>query len=76
MPVQKRGCFFAALGMLFGLIVLPGPAFAGILPRPSPPVTQEGTSPPPRAEAVSGLWGTSYLLPACEEENEIIPVDP
>ena len=76
MPVQKRGCFFAALGMLFGLIVLPGPVFTGTLPRLPHRINQENTSTPPPAEAEPGFCGTSYQLPAHEEENEIIPVDP
>jgi hypothetical protein len=71
MPVQKRGCFFAAGVLLFCLMVIPGPAFAVTITETPDRVTQTGP-----AEAVFGFSGNSYLHPAHEEENEIVMVDP
>lgn len=75
MPVQKRGYFCAACGVLFFLMVLPGPVCAVTPPKTPDRVTQETTIPPPPAEAVVGYCGTSCLHPAHGEENEIILVN-
>jgi len=75
MPVQKRGYFCAACGVLFCLMVLPGPLCTVTPPEIPDRVTHEATIPPHPAEAIVGYCGTSCLHPAQEEENEIILVD-
>ena len=65
-----------ACGVLFCLIVLPGPGFAGTPQKTLHQVTQAGTVTPPSNAALSGFCGPSVLLSDHAKENEILPVNP
>jgi len=61
--------------VLFCLIVLPGPGFAGTPQKTLPQVTHAGIFPPPSSEALSGFCGTSVMLSDHAKENQILPVN-